>query len=402
MMETIATESRTTWITKPIGDVLDVVTGNTPSKKESANDGDFMPFIKPPELQNGLIGQASEALSELGARSARVVPSGSVLISCIGNLGRVGLTDRPIAFNQQINAIKPHPDVVAKYLFYYFQGPLFRQALERASTATTVALVNKGNFEKLPLTYPPLPVQRRIVSAIETQLGRLDAAVARLRAAKVKLKRYKQAVLKAACDPFEKRPLAELASVITKGASPRWQGVKYVNDAGQTLFVTSENVREGFLDLAEPKYVENSFNELQKRSVLINGAVLLNIVGASIGCAAIYDRHDLANTNQAVCLIRTTDELVNGFLSNYLNSEEAKVYYSSNQVEVARANLSLKDVREMPVPFAPVEEQRTFNQELEERLDSTDEMMATLDAQLEQSTRLRQSVLKRAFEGRLV
>ena len=146
-METIATESRTTWITKPIGDVLDVVTGNTPSKKESANDGDFMPFIKPPELQNGLIGQASEALSELGARSARVVPSGSVLISCIGNLGRVGLTDRPIAFNQQINAIKPHPDVVAKYLFYYFQGPLFRQALERASTATTVALVNKGNFE---------------------------------------------------------------------------------------------------------------------------------------------------------------------------------------------------------------------------------------------------------------
>jgi restriction endonuclease S subunit len=178
--------------------------------------------------------------------------------------------------------------------------------------------------------------------------------------------------------------------------------VKYVNDPSQTLFVTSENVREGFLDLEEPKYVENYFNELQKRSVLKNGDVLLNIVGASIGRAAIYDRDVLANTNQAVCLIRTTDELDNGFLCNYLNSEEAKTYYSRNQVDVARANLSLKDVRELPVPYVPVKEQRAFSLKIDQDLASANEMEATLDAEQLRSTRLRQAVLKRAFEGRLV
>lgn len=293
------------------------------------------------------------------------------------------------------------PDIDTKYLQYFLNSYDF------VSFATHL---NEGDrprvdFKQIaPYPFPlaPLPEQRRIVSAIELQLGRLDAAVAQLHTAKAKLKRYKQAVLKAAYDQFEKRPLEELASVITKGASPSWQGVKYVNDTTQTLFVTSENVREGYLDLSEPKYVENSFNQLQKRSVLKNGDVLLNIVGASIGRAAIYDRDDLANTNQAVCLIRVTDELDNGFLCNYLNSEEAKTYYSRNQVDVARANLSLKDVRELPVPYVPVKEQRTFSLKIDQDLATANGMETTLDAQLLQSTRLRQAVLKRAFEGRLI
>lgn len=291
--------------------------------------------------------------------------------------------------------------VDSKYLQYFLNSNDFVAFASHLNEGDRPR-VDFKQISPYPFPLAPLPEQRRIVQAIETQLGRLDAAVARLQAAKAKLKRYKQAVLKAAYDRFDKRPLGELASVITKGASPSWQGVKYVDDTSQTLFVTSENVREGSLDLSAPKYVQNSFNELQKRSVLKKGDVLLNIVGASIGRSAIYDRDDLANTNQAVCLIRTTDELDNGFLCNYLNSEEAKAYYSRNQVDVARANLSLKDVRELPVPFAPIAEQVTFNDAITQSLTSATAMDATLDAQLLQSTRLRQAVLKRAFEGRLV
>lgn len=289
---------------------------------------------------------------------------------------------------------------MSKYVLYYLRS--IAADIDALGTGTTFKAVSGKVLRDVPFPLAPLPEQRRIVSAIETQLGRLDAAVARLHAAKAKLKRYKQAVLKAAYDRFDKRSLGELASVITKGASPSWQGVKYVDDTSQTLFVTSENVREGSLDLSAPKYVQNSFNELQRRSVLKKGDVLLNIVGASIGRSAIYDRDDLANTNQAVCLIRTTDELDNGFLCNYLNSEEARAYYSRNQVDVARANLSLKDVRELPVPFAPIAEQRAFKEHVGTLLAGANETETTLDTQLQRANRLRQAVLKRAFEGRLV
>lgn len=347
----------------------------------------------------------------LEPRPQNEVKPGDLLTTCAGPRSRCGVTclvreTRPrLMISGKMYRYRADKGVIdSEYLEAYMQTQDAWDAIDKMKTGGSDSGLNltHDRFLQLPIPVAPLPEQRRIVSAIETQLGRLDAAVARLHAAKAKLKRYKQAVLKAAYVQFEKRPLEELASVITKGASPSWQGVKYVNDSTQTLFVTSENVREGFLDLSEPKYVENSFNELQKRSVLKNGDVLLNIVGASIGRAAIYDRDDLANTNQAVCLIRTTEELDNGFLCNYLNSEEAKTYYSRNQVDVARANLSLKDVRELPVPYVPVKEQRTFSLKIDQDLASANEMETTLDAQLLQSTRLRQAVLKRAFEGRLV
>lgn len=333
-----------------------------------------------------------------------LVKPGDIVISRAGSVGVSYLLTEvePAVFASYLIRFRPKSGIDERYLYHYLQSTTYWTAIGASKAGIAVPNVNAKKLARVPFPLPPLPEQRRIVSAIETQLGRLDAAVARLQGAKARLKRYKQAVLKAAYDQFEKRPLEGLASVITKGASPSWQGVKYVNDSTQTLFVTSENVREGYLDLSEPKYVENSFNALQKRSMLKNGDVLLNIVGASIGRASIYDRDDLANTNQAVCVIRTTEELDNGFLCNYLNSEEAKTYYSRNQVDVARANLSLKDVRELPVPFAPVEKQRAFKVQVDGQLSSANAMESTLDAQLVQAGRLRQSVLKRAFEGRLV
>jgi restriction endonuclease S subunit len=378
-----------------LGEIATFEMGQAPPGAECNTEGHGTLFVKAGEF-----GELYPERKEWTTKPLKFGKDGDVFICVVGATnGKLNL-GIDCAIGRSVAAIRPNVGYDTRFIYYQLLPQVLN--LRGASTGSAQGVINKKQLSEIPFVVAPLPEQRRIVAAIETQLGRLDAAVARLHAAKAQLKRYKQAVLKAAYDQFEKRPLEELASVITKGASPSWQGVKYVNDPDQTLFVTSENVREGFLDLAKPKYVENSFNELQRRSILKNGDVLLNIVGASIGRAAIYDRDDLANTNQAVCLIRTTEELENGFLCNYLNSEEAKTYYSRNQVDVARANLSLKDVRELPVPFAPIEDQRTFNEQLDERLAGANEMESALDAQLVHSTRLRQSVLKRAFEGRLV
>lgn len=390
------------WQVAKLGDVLeDILGGGTPSRDVARYWNGDIPWITVKDMRSRRPESIQEHITKAGVDecATNIIPADTVITATRVGLGKVVRVPYPAAINQDLKALIVGPKLDKSYLEWWILANA--NHIESIGSGTTVKGIRLNQLKELELPLAPLPEQRRIVSAIETQLGRLDAAVARLHAAKAKLKRYKQAVLKAAYDQFEKRALEELTTVITKGASPSWQGVKYVDDTTQTLFVTSENVREGFLDLSEPKYVENSFNQLQKRSVLKNGDVLLNIVGASIGRAAIYDRDDLANTNQAVCLIRTTSELDNGFLCNYLNSEEAKTYYSRNQVDVARANLSLKDVRELPVPYVPVKEQRTFSLKIDQDLASANEMEASLVAQLLQSTRLRQAVLKRAFEGRL-
>ena len=152
--------------------------------------------------------------------------------------------------------------------------------------------------------------------------------------------------------------LGELSELITKGASPSWQGFSYTDDNSQTLFVTSENVREGYLDLSSPKYIEDGFNEKQKRSMIYKGDFLINIVGASIGRAAQFNLDCKANMNQAAALVRVNDDRIRDkYLLIYLNSEKAQHMYNSMKSDTGRANLSLQDINDLSIMIPPVDKQ---------------------------------------------
>jgi len=153
--------------------------------------------------------------------------------------------------------------------------------------------------------------------------------------------------------------LREYSSLITKGASPRWQGLSY-QESG-TLFITSENVREGYLDVSKAKYLDDEINELLPRSVLKKGDILINIVGASIGRAAIFDIDQIANINQAVALVRTKKDEINIlFLIEYLNTKQAMDLYDSMKQGGARDNLSLKNIADLLIPDIPISKQNDF------------------------------------------
>ena len=160
---------------------------------------------------------------------------------------------------------------------------------------------------------------------------------------------------------FSVSTLGEMSELITKGASPSWQGFSYTDDSSQTLFVTSENVREGYLDLTTPKYIEDGFNEKQKRSVLKKGDFLINIVGASIGRAAQFDLECKANMNQAAALVRINDRRIRDkYLLTYLNSDKAQQMYDSMKSDTGRANLCLQDIGNLSILIPPIDEQIWF------------------------------------------
>jgi type I restriction enzyme S subunit len=155
--------------------------------------------------------------------------------------------------------------------------------------------------------------------------------------------------------------LGKLTELVTKGSSPKWQGIGYVSKDEGVLFITSENVWNYRLrKLDELKYVEKRFNEIEPRSILRFGDILMNLVGASIGRTAIYDLPVEANINQAVALIRliqTTPNLSTGFLLHYLNSPSAIEFMFSSQVVTAQPNISLTNARGFPIPVPPLAEQ---------------------------------------------
>ena len=178
-------------------------------------------------------------------------------------------------------------------------------------------------------------------------------------------------------DSWRWAKLAELTELITKGSSPKWQGIAYVSESEGILFITSENVGNYVLrKLDDLKYVSKGFNQIEPRSILKRGDILMNLVGASIGRTAVYDLHDGANINQAVALIRMvreTDGVCPRFLLHYLNSPSAIDYMLSSRVVNAQPNISLTDAREFAVPIPPLAEQRRIVAKVEQ-------LMALVDA----------------------
>jgi type I restriction enzyme S subunit len=167
------------------------------------------------------------------------------------------------------------------------------------------------------------------------------------------------------------------------------------------MFVTSENVGSGMLLLDTKKFVEEKINSIQPRSVLKRGDILTNIVGASIGRSAIYDSDDIANINQAVALIRLKDGQNPKYILYVLNSPTMLAHMDSEKVDVARANLSLADVRNYSIPLPPLNEQRRIVTKLEEllaKVDASQQRLAKIPVILK---RFRQAVLAAACSGRL-
>jgi type I restriction enzyme S subunit len=206
------------WAWVQLKDIADIITGSTPPTALAENYGGDIPFIKPPDLRDGPIETSQDKLTELGSRRSRVVPAEAVLVSCIGNLGKTGITVRESAFNQQINAVVFASGIEPKYGF--FACRTIRPFLEEVASATTVTIVNKSKFSHAPIPIAPLPEQHRIVAEIEKQFTRLDASVASLRRAQANLKRYRASVLKAACEGKLVPTEAELAHQEGRGYEP--------------------------------------------------------------------------------------------------------------------------------------------------------------------------------------
>ncbi|WP_288406475.1 restriction endonuclease subunit S, partial [uncultured Acinetobacter sp.] len=166
-------------------DLGKISTGNTPPRNDRANyDGDFIEWIKTDNITRDaiFITPASEFLSEVGARKARTVTNGALLVACIAgsveSIGRAALTDRTVSFNQQINAIQPGKDVNPRYLYILFK--LSQTYIQSHATKGMKKILTKGDFEKITMIKPPIEIQNQfavIAEKIETLKSRYQQSL---------------------------------------------------------------------------------------------------------------------------------------------------------------------------------------------------------------------------------
>lgn len=428
-------------------------------------NGGTIPWVSPKDMKRPLLDSSEDMITAdaVVGSSAKMVNRGSVL--CVMRSGilrhtfpvAVNLID--VTLNQDMRALTPRADVNPRYLAYYLELS-GQTVLDTASKGgTTVNSIEVTRFDRHPVPIPGLDSQRLIVARIDELLAEIGDGEAALRRARDDLGTWRKALLKAAVTgeltsdwraanpPTEtgadllarilverrkrwdtvtrtdrkgyaapagpnvgKLPeipaswawsnIDQLATRVTKGSSPGWQGFEYQPQG--ILFVRSQNVGWGRLLLGERVYVDKRFNEVESKAVLKPGDVLLNIVGASIGraCKASVVV-DGANTNQAVAGIRPVSEALSDWLVAWLVSPAGQAAVFKNVVETARANLSLEQVRAIPVPLPPPGEIQTALAAYHDAIDAHALAVDDVTSQLGLSKTLRQSVLAAAFRGEL-
>ena len=188
------------WVEKRLGEIGSVQTGSTPSTRDKANFGCFIPFVKPGDITTfDPIAYRSEGLSEKGLVQTRFIPKGSVLMVCIGaSIGKVAWANRDCATNQQINALSPSNGYDGEFVALALATTEFQNSLKDCAGQATLPIVSKSKWESLRIYVPSLNEQRSIVSGLTlilSWLKRLQQNYTRLMADCAEMR---QAVLKEA------------------------------------------------------------------------------------------------------------------------------------------------------------------------------------------------------------
>jgi type I restriction enzyme S subunit len=195
--------------------------------------------------------------------------------------------------------------------------------------------------------------------------------------------------------------LESVTTRITKGESPNWQGFTY-QETGP-VFIRSENVLWGALDLSNRRCIPREFHDKLSRSQVRPGDVLINLVGASIGRCCVTPPHiGGANVNQAVAVITPdSNALDSKYLMHFLLSPPAQEVVHGGKVDTARANISLGDLADLALPVPPIPEQHRIVNHLDNLQAKVSEVKRLQTESAAELDALLPSILDKAFKGEL-
>ena len=327
------------------------------------------------------------------------------------------LNSKPALLNQRVASIK-ETNTASDYLFWYFQTNSFKNYIRSMFSETLQPNLSPKDLELTPTPLPTLKEQHTIVSKIEELLSELDKGKQQLETAQQQLKIYRQAVLKWA---FEGKLTNEH---VKEGELPEGWSQVQVKDVAETYggyaFKSGEfqsegkyqvirmgNVRPGILRYNESPVFLNKVDEnVLSRSLLKINDVIITQTGTrkkrDYGFTTLISKDNLL-LNQRIASIRVKENYSSKFLLYFTWTDLFKDQFFANETgNVGQGNVGMKAVTETLIPFCSLEQQNHIVQEIESRLSVCDKVEETITTSLQQAETLRQSILKKAFEGRLV
>lgn len=292
--------------------------------------------------------------------------------------------------------LEPKKFVLPKYLSYLTQILVFK--IKDKGYARHYQHIEKQSF---PIA--PLPEQRAIVSKIEQVFSELDNGIANLKAAQDKLEIYRQAVLKKAFEGeltkewrIKQKKEIKLEFIgfgdlckFTQGIQVPIPNQSEVQKKGQVRFLRIIDFTQGN---EPPRFIDNPGERY-----LVNSSDIALVRYGTVGFVCTGKEGAIANN---LFKVAPDERLINPYLIHFLNSHLFKSHLKPKGATMQALSFGL--IKPIPIPVFEIDEQKQIVQEIESRLSVCDNILANIEEGLEKSEALRQSILKQAFEGKLL
>ena len=444
------------WNWVKLGEVCDFVGGGTPSKKETDYWNGNINWASVKDVKGEYLISTEDKITELGLKksAANVAEIGELILITRISPGKTIIAKIPSAVNQDLKIVKPKFPTTSQFLSYYFKA--FEREIIKKSSGTTVLGITLNNLYEVPIPLLDIPTQAAIVSKIEELFSELDKGIESLRTAQQQLRTYRQSVLKWAFEgrltedwrkeqkslvtadklllkiknerekatgrkakpltPITESEMAELPELpkewcwvklgdnafVTKLAG--FEFTKYVKykGKGDIPVIRAQNVARYSFVPRNFLYVDREIMEQLPRSRVYGGEILMVFVGAGLGNVGIVPENKEFFLGPNVAKIALEKQFINKYVFYFLSSKLGFANVTGMSKATAQGSISMANIREVSVPLNSPEEQQQIVEEIERRLTVADKMEESISQSLLQAEALRQSILKMAFEGRLV
>lgn len=406
------------WEIKKLGEVCTHSKGKKPkflsSEKSERNS---IPYINIKAFEKGIFDEYTDG------EKCNLCEEGDLLMVWDG--ARAGFTGKAKkgaigSTLMKINAVEG----VEKNYIYYFLISLYKK-LNTNPRGVGIPHVEPTLLWNSELVIPPLPEQQAIVQKIEELFSELDKSIENLKTAQQQIKTYRQSVLKSAFEGklTSKKEDENLMMVaepnLEYGDNKLPEGWKWVkvsdistilgdglhgtpkyDELGEYYFINGNNLSDGKIEIKENTKRINKEEYLKYKKPLNERTVLVSING-TLGNVAFFNNENVI-LGKSACYFNLHEEVEKLYIKYLLQSNYFIKYANETATGSTIKNVSLKSMRAFAVPLASQKEQKEIVSEIESRLSVADKLEESINQSLLQAETLRQSILKRAFEGKLI
>lgn len=388
------------WEVKKLGEIFNVIGGGTPNTNNAEFWGGNISWISSADIDKenfNAIPRKFITENAIQNSATNLVPKNTIIVVTRVGLGKVAITKEPMCFSQDSQALIPFEKINVKFMAYQIKQ--IAQNFINISRGTTINGITKQNLKDCKIYVSPLSEQKAIADKLDDSFAKIENAITNLINAKENLKLYKQSVLKSAFNGdllpntspthWEVKKLGEICE-ITMGQSPK----------GENVFENSQSLNglefhQGKICFTDKFISKSKFITSDIRKIAEVGSILL-CVRAPVGIINLTERK--IAIGRGLCALKANNQN-NNFLYYYLLG--LKQYFESKATGSTFSAITLNIVKNCEIPLPPLSEQNLIVAEIDRRFAIVDKTLNLIDKSIQNAKNLKQSILKKAFNGEL-